>query len=99
MQLQAVPTFDRLEPDVFKTNFYDCGKPVVLKDLAKEWPAYMQWNWQRFKQLVGHQKVALYNNIKSDAYTPINAADDYKLFGDYIDMSSRGPASWRIFLF
>lgn len=99
MQLQAVPTFDQLEPDVFKQHFYDLGKPVVLKNLAKDWPAYKQWNWQRFKELVGHKKVALYNNTKSDAYTPINAADDYKTFGEYIDMISRGPAGWRIFLF
>lgn len=99
MQLQAVPTFDRLEPDVFKQHFYDCQKPVVLKDLAKDWPAYTQWNWERFKTLVGNKKVALYNNTKSDAYTPINSADDYKTFGEYLDMISRGPAGWRIFLF
>lgn len=43
--------------------------------------------------------MALYNNVKSDAYTPINTADDYKTFGEYIDMISAGPAGWRIFLF
>jgi hypothetical protein len=48
---------------------------------------------------VGHQQVALYNNIKSDAYTPINKADDYQKFGDYIDMISTGLTGWRIFLF
>lgn len=45
------------------------------------------------------EKVPLYNNVKSDAYTPINTADDYKTFGEYIDMISSGPAAWRIFLF
>src|SRR5678809_727616 len=44
-------------------------------------------------------KRQLYNNVKSDAYTPINTADDYKTFGEYIDMISQGPAAWRIFLF
>lgn len=48
---------------------------------------------------MGKQKVGLYNNVKSDAYTPINKADDYKTFGDYIDMIEKGPAEWRIFLF
>jgi hypothetical protein len=43
--------------------------------------------------------VGIYNNIKSDAYTPINTADDYKSFVEYIDMISQGPAGWRIFLF
>ena len=99
MQLQEVPVYETIDPQVFHDNFYVPQKPVVIRDLAKDWPAYEKWNWAYFKQLVGGQKVALYNNIKSDAYTPINTADDYKTFGDYIDMISKGPAGWRIFLF
>ena len=99
MQLQEVPVYETIDPQVFHDNFYVPQKPVVIRDLAKDWLAYEKWNWAYFKQLVGGQKVALYNNIKSDAYTPINTADDYKTFGDYIDMISKGPAGWRIFLF
>ena len=99
MQLQTVPTFDEIDPHVFQKQFYEPQKPVVIKNLAKEWPAYDKWNWKYFKELVGNQRVGIYNNIKSDAYTPINTADDYKTFGEYIDMISRGPAGWRIFLF
>ena len=99
MQLKPVATFDSLDPQVFKKEYYNPGVPVVIKNLAKEWPAYNKWNWDYFKQLVGDKKVPLYNNVKSDAYTPINTADDYKTFGEYIDMISAGPAAWRIFLF
>jgi Cupin-like domain len=99
MQLKPVATFDTIEPEVFKKEFYDPGVPVVIKKLAQDWPAFSKWNWDYFRQLVGHKKVPLYNNVKSDAYTPVNSADDYKLFGDYIDMISKGPAGWRIFLF
>ena len=99
MQLQAVPTFDAIDPLVFHNQFYEPQKPVVLKNLAKKWPAYSKWNWNFFKELVGNKIVGIYNNIKSDAYTPINTADDYKTFGEYIDMISEGPAGWRIFLF
>jgi hypothetical protein len=99
MQLTTVPTVGHIDADVFQHEFYRPQKPVVIKDLAKSWPAYTKWNWDYFKQLVGDKKVGMYNNIKSDAYTPVNAADDYKTFGEYIDMISRGPAGWRIFLF
>ena len=99
MQLQTVPTFDDIEPHVFQKNFYEPHLPVVIKNLAKAWPAYTKWNWNYFKSLVGEQRVGIYNNVKSDAYTPINTADDYKTFGEYIDMISGGPAGWRIFLF
>jgi hypothetical protein len=99
MQLKPVVTVDSIEPEVFRKEFYQPGIPVVIKDLSKNWPAFSKWNWDYFKQLVGEKRVPLYNNVKSDAYTPINAADDYKTFGEYIDMIRQGPAGWRIFLF
>src|SRR5215217_8271153 len=99
MKLKAVDKVEEISSEDFKENYYLPQKPVVLKALAKEWPAYTRWNWDYFKRLVGDQKVGIYNNIKSDAYTPINTADDYKTFGEYIDMISQGPAAWRIFLF
>jgi hypothetical protein len=99
MQLKPVTTVETIDPEVFKKEFYDPQVPVVIKTLAKDWPAYSKWNWIYFKELVGDKRVPLYNNVKSDAYTPINKADDYKTFGEYIDMISKGPAGWRIFLF
>jgi hypothetical protein len=99
MQLQSVPVFDEIDPKTFREEFYIPQKPVVIKNLAKTWPAYTKWNWEYFKELVGHKKVGLYNNLKSDAHTPVNTADDYKSFGEYVDMISQGPAGWRIFLF
>lgn len=99
MQLKPVDTFDTISPEQFRREYYLPGKPVIIKSLAKTWPAYNKWNWDFLRQTAGHHKVGLYNNIKSDAYTPINTADDYKTFGEYVDMISQGPAGWRIFLF
>lgn len=99
MDLKPVDTFDQISPSDFRNNYYLPGKPVVIKQLAQQWPAYHKWNWDYFKQMVGDKRVGLYNNVKSDAYTPINTADDYKTFGEYIDMIRKGPAGWRIFLF
>ncbi|MCZ2223679.1 MAG: cupin-like domain-containing protein [Chitinophagales bacterium] len=99
MQLQPVDVVENISPKDFKEKYYDPQIPVVIKDLSKQWPAYKKWNWDYFKAYVGDIKVALYNNVKSDAYTPINTADDYKTFGEYVDMIKNGPAGWRIFLF
>lgn len=99
MQLKPVTMVETIDHETFKKEFYDPQLPVVIKNLAKDWPAYTKWNWDYFKSLVGDKRVPLYNNVKSDAYTPINKADDYKTFGEYIDMISKGPAGWRIFLF
>ncbi|MFT3825985.1 MAG: cupin-like domain-containing protein [Chitinophagaceae bacterium] len=99
MQLQSVDRVELINVNDFQQHYYRPMKPLVITDVAKDWPAYTKWNWQYFKEIVGTKRVALYNNVKSDAYTPINTADDYKTFGDYVDMISEGPAAWRIFLF
>jgi hypothetical protein len=74
-------------------------KPLVIKDLSTSWPAYQKWNWDYFIDLVGEKEVGVYNNIKSDAYTPINTADAYMKFGDYLKKVKAGPLDLRIFLF
>ncbi|HEY8687885.1 MAG TPA: cupin-like domain-containing protein [Chitinophagaceae bacterium] len=99
MELKAIDRVESISPEDFKKNYYNTMTPLIITGLAKQWPAYHKWNWDYFKEIVGNVKVGLYNNVKSDAYTPINTADDYKTFGEYIDMIKEGPAAWRIFLF
>src|SRR3989337_2426893 len=99
MHLLPVDRVDNISVEEFQQRYYGTFTPLVITSLAKEWTAYHKWNWQYFKQIVGDKRVGIYNNIKSDAYTPINTADDYKTFGQYVDMISQGPAGWRIFLF
>jgi len=99
MQLEPVEKVASIDPEVFKRDYYEVSKPLVITDLSKSWVARDRWNWDYFKQIVGNKQVGIYNNTKSDAYTPINKADDYKTFGEYVDMIRKGPAGWRIFLF
>jgi hypothetical protein len=99
MKLEAVDRLETISPDNFRQNYYGPKKPLVIRGLAREWPAYHKWNWDLFKTILDDVQVGVYNNVKSDAYTPINKADDYMKFGTYIDMVRKGPAPWRIFLF
>lgn len=99
MHLKPIDVVNDISPEAFKQRYFDPQIPVVIKNLAKTWPAYTKWNWDYFKSIVGDKEVGIYNNVKSDAYTPVNKADDYTTFGNYIDMISKGPAAWRIFLF
>lgn len=99
MQLTAVNKVEAISPEEFRTNYYNLMKPVVITGLAKQWPAYEKWNWEYFKQAVGDTQVGVYNNNKSDAFTPVNKADEYMKFGDYLDLVKQGPVGLRIFLF
>jgi len=99
MQLSPVDTVESIKPEEFRKNYYKTMKPLVIKGLAKSWPAYHKWNWDYFIEKVGEKEVGVYNNIKSDSYTPINTADDYMKFGDYLRKVKAGPLDLRIFLF
>lgn len=99
MQLASIDKFEDISSADFQNNYYNPMKPLILTGLAKKWPAYAKWNWDYFKEVVGNTEVGVYNNIKSDAYTPVNKADDYMKFGEYLDMVKKGPIELRIFLF
>ncbi len=99
MVLQPVEKLNTISPVDFKKKYYDTYTPVIIKDLAKQWPAYQKWNWDYFMDIVGEKEVGVYNNVKSDSYTPINTADAYMKFGDYLQKAKSGPLDLRIFLF
>ncbi|RYD79616.1 MAG: cupin-like domain-containing protein [Sphingobacteriales bacterium] len=99
MQLKPVDTVESISPEDFKRKYYNTKKPLIIKGLAKNWPAYQKWNWDYFIDKVGDKEVGVYNNVKSDSYTPINTADGYMKFGDYLRKVKAGPLDLRIFLF
>ena len=99
MHLKPVDKVATIDPAVFRQRYYNAMKPLVITELARQWPAYSKWNWDYFKAAVGNTQVGVYNNVKSDEYTPVNRADDYMKFGEYLDMIKQGPVELRIFLF
>jgi hypothetical protein len=99
MQLKAIDRVENISPEDFKNNYYNQNKPLIITGLAKQWPASTKWNWDYFINMVGDKEVGVYNNIKSDSYTPINTADAYMKFGDYLRKVKAGPLDLRIFLF
>jgi hypothetical protein len=99
MELKQVDKLPGISPAAFKAGYYNTMRPLVITDLAKQWPAYTKWNWDYFIKMVGNEEVGVYNNVKSDAYTPINKADGYMKFGEYLEMVKEGPIALRIFLF
>ena len=98
MQLTAINRVSEITPEAFRAEYLKPQKPVIITGLSHSWPAYHKWTWEHFKSLVGNQKVGVYNNIRAGARVPVNGADDYMLFGDYLDLIQEGPVELRIFL-
>lgn len=99
MKLQPVDVVNDISPDKFRKNYYEKNRPLVIKNLSHKWKAFKKWDWDYINYCAGHKMVGVYNNVKSDAYTPINKADGEMLFGDYLKKVRKGPLELRIFLF
>ena len=99
MQLKVIDKVEDISPENFKKKYYDTLRPLIITGLAKKWPAYSKWNWDYFIKSVGNIEVGVYNNVKSDSYTPINTADAYMKFGEYLEKVKTGRLDLRIFLF
>lgn len=99
MQVKEIERVKHISREGFRSHYLIPGKPVIIEDIAKQWPAFEKWTWEYFKEIAGPVEVPVYNNSRAGAKVPVNGWDDKMKFSDYIDMISKGDCEWRIFLF
>ncbi|PJJ79828.1 cupin-like domain-containing protein [Mucilaginibacter auburnensis] len=98
-QLSAIDTVDTIDAATFKKNYLDARRPLVIKDLTRNWPSVEKWTPEYLKQVVGNKVVPLYDNAKADPSKPVNSAATQMPFDDYIDLILSQPTELRIFFF
>jgi hypothetical protein len=97
--LSQIDCVDDISKEDFEKNYLNARKPLIIKNMAKTWPAYEKWSLDYMKAVVGDKVVPLYDSSKADPSKPINAAAKEMKFGDYIDLIKTAPTDLRIFLF
>jgi hypothetical protein len=97
--LTQIDCVDDISKEDFEKNYLNARRPLVIKNMAKNWPAYQKWSMDYMKTIVGDQIVPLYDSSKADPSKPINAAAAEMKFADYIDLIKTTPTDLRIFLF
>lgn len=99
INLKPIDVVDDISKEEFFEKYLKPRRPVVIKNMAKNWPAYQKWTMEYMKEVVGDVEVPLYDSSKADPSAPINASAAKMKFGDYIDLIQREPTDLRIFLF
>ena len=97
--LSPIDVVDEISKEAFEKNYLKKRKPLIIKNMAKNWPAYEKWNLDYMKSVVGDQVVPLYDSSKADPSKPINASAADMKFGDYVDLIKTTATDLRIFLF
>lgn len=97
--LKPIDIVDDITKEEFFEKYLKARKPVVIKNMAKNWPAYQKWTMEYIKEVVGDVTVPLYDSAKADPAAPINTPTTEMKFADYIDLIQREPTDLRIFFF
>ncbi len=97
--LKPIDIVEDITKEEFFEKYLKPRKPVVIKNMARKWPAYQKWTMDYMKQAVGDVEVPLYDSSKADPAAPINASAAKMKFADYIDLIEKEPTDLRIFLF
>jgi hypothetical protein len=97
--LTQIDCVDDISKEEFEKNYLKTRRPLIIKNMAKNWPAYEKWTLDYMKTVVGDKTVPLYDSSKADPSKPINASAAEMKFADYIDLIKNTPTDLRIFLF
>lgn len=97
--LRPIDVVDDISREDFLEKYLRPRRPVVIKNMARKWPAYQKWTLDYMKEIVGDVEVPLYDSAKADPAAPINSSAAKMKFGDYIDLIRNEPTDLRIFLF
>lgn len=97
--LSPIDTVNDISREDFEKNYLNARKPLIIKNMARNWPAYEKWDLDYMKGVVGDRIVPLYDSSKADPSKPINASAAEMKFADYIELIKNTPTDLRIFLF
>jgi hypothetical protein len=97
--LSQIDCVDDISKEDFEKYYLKPRRPLVIKNMSRNWPAYEKWSMDYMKTVVGDKLVPLYDSSKADPSKPINASAAEMKFTDYIDLIKSTPTDLRIFLF
>jgi hypothetical protein len=85
--------------ETFQKQFYAPQKPVVLRGLWKQYPAYTKWTMDFFRETMGDIEVGLFGNRKEDLSKTLQVPNVTMRFDEYLNLIEREPTDLRLFLF
>jgi ribosomal protein L16 Arg81 hydroxylase len=96
-----VPVVDgtTITKEEFQSRYYQPQKPVVLRGLWKNFPAYTKWTMEFFRETMGSIEVGLYGNRKEDISKTLQVPNATMRFDEYLNLIESKPTDLRLFLF
>src|SRR5680860_424837 len=99
MKLKPIEKISGISPQEFQETYLNSKTPVVLTDLASDWPATEKWTWDFLKSDYGHLEVPLFGKDYNKAVKTYLKPTTHMKLGDYLDLIRNEPTDLRMFLY
>lgn len=83
----------------FESRYLKPQKPVILRGLWKQYPAYEKWTMDYFRQTMGSLEVSLFSSLKANPSETLKVPHAKMKFNEYLDLIEKEPTDLRLFLF
>ena len=99
LKLTEIERVETISKEDFYNNYVKKQKPLVVKKLTEDWPAYDKWKLSYIKDIAGDKTVPLYDDRPVSHKDGFNEAHAEMKMADYIDLLQKQPTNYRIFLY
>lgn len=91
----TVDRVDRLDADAFFSDYWLQNKPVIIRQLAQDWPAMSKWSMEYLAKAFGDELVEIQEGRKKDKEYEINSVNHRTKvrFADFIQRIAEGPSN------
>lgn len=96
-----IPVVDgsTITKEVFRRTYLLPQKPVILRGLWKNYPAYHKWTADYISEKLGDIEVGLYSTRQSDPSKTLTTPTTRMRFSDYMNIIRNQTTDLRLFLF
>jgi hypothetical protein len=99
LEFRPIPRVENLSAEEFKKQFMHTNRPVVFKDLSKDWKARTLWTPEYFLTEYGDQPVKVYDsNFGTPGRKYMSNLKTMRL-GEYLQQMLSGKTTLRLFLY
>lgn len=96
---QDIPRVEGLDRETFTKTFLKENRPVVFKDMAREWPALKKWKKEYFVEKYAKNQVKVYDSNFGTPGGKYMSNLKTMNFADYLEDLDSGNTTLRMFLY
>ena len=99
IKLNPTKRIDKISKEDFIHQYMKPQKPVVIKQLSHDWPAYEKWNLTYLKKVAGDNIIPLYDSKRASNRKYTYAPATRMQLSKYLDLLEQGEKNLRMFFY